>query len=1103
MKECCTVLPKRKQFFLLLLFFSCSLSFLAHAGTDKAVLLYDLRAGANVDIHGVVKDNNGSPLPGVTVAIQGTTNGTTTDAQGRYELHNVADNAVLIFSYVGYTTQTVRVNGKTTINIQLQLSQKELDQLVVVGYGSQRKINLTGAVEHLGSETFENRPIPNAARGLEGALPGVFVNMPTGSPTQEFSPVVRGQGSIGAGGSALVLIDGVPGDLSTLNPADIKEISVLKDAAASAIYGARGAFGVVLVTTKKPESGDMKLNYSFSYSLNTRAVKPELQTNGYLWAKSFDEAYYQWSYTHPTTINTGMTFSQDYLAELKRMYEAGESPKIDVDPATGKYVYYGSTDWQELLFDDNNPSMQHLLSLSGGNEDVKYYLSGRYFQQHGIFNYSPDKFKQYNLRAKGSFRVFPWLTVGNNFYFSQRSYFYPLSVRSPGTNILRRLTDEFNPLSFLQNPDGTLTKSAALTFGSFLTGGNFKKQQWKEIRNTIDFEAGFFNDDLKINGNFSYILRPYLEEQQATPVPYSEKPGEIKMMDVNQDYAGETTHREHYLAANIYASYRRSFGDHNFKVLVGYNYENTDLVIRHYRRNMMINPALPDPSLLTGQDIQLSGGGYEWTTSGEFYRLNYNYKEKYLLEANGRYDGSSKFPISQQFGFFPSVSAGWRISNEAFWNVSPKIISNLKLRVSYGSLGNGNVSAYQFLETMPVKVLNRVIGSVKPLYTNNPNVIPNGLTWEKATTANIGLDAGFLDNRLSLNFDMYRRTTTGMFTQGVTLPGVFGAAVPKGNYADMKTPGWELTIGWHDQSQGKHPIRYSVRFHLSDNYSVVERFNNPEGLIEEYYAGKRLGDVWGYEVPGFYQTDEQLANAPDQTRAYVTSRDKDRLKIGDLMFIDQDGDGKITKGTLTLDNKGDLIKIGNTQPRYLFGFNGNVEWNSFSLSAFFQGIGKRDWWPGSENWLFWGQFNRPYTSMPMDVYNQIYSEDNPHAYFPNLVGYEANNNNRTKAMNSPSTYFLQNAAYIRLKNLSISYNLPKSLISKIKLEHARVFFTGQNLWVWSPMFKITKALDPEAIGSQSSSNSETGTYLMQAIQSNNGSVYPILKTFTLGVDLTF
>src|SRR5699024_3296459 len=315
-------------------------------------------------------------------------------------------------------------------------------------------------------------------------------------------------------------------------------------------------------------------------------------------------------------------------------------------------------------------------------------------------------------RGKGTFQVFPWLKMGNNFSYSQRNYFYPLSVRSPNTNILRRLTDEFNPLSFVHNPDGTLTKSAALTFGSFLTGGNFRKEKWEEIRNTFDLEASVLNDKLKINANISFVSNPYVAEIQASPVPYSEKEGEILIMDANQDYAGETTHRENYMGANIYASYEHSIGNHNMNFLAGYNQETTNLIIRQYRRNQMINSELPDPGLLTGDDIQLTGGGYEWTTSGTFFRMNYNFAERYLLEVNGRYDGSSKFPVDQQFGFFPSVSGAWRISNELFWNVSPDIVSNLKLRGSYGSLGNGNVSPYQFLATMPVEILNQVINGV-------------------------------------------------------------------------------------------------------------------------------------------------------------------------------------------------------------------------------------------------------------------------------------------------------------------------------------------------------------------------------------------------------
>lgn len=1066
-----------------------------------------------VQIHGTVTDaSSGDPLPGVTAAVEGTSQGTTTDANGKFELSGVPDNAILIFSFIGYQAQSVAVKGISVLTVKLEPSRTALNQLVVVGYGTEKKMDLTGAVDQVSGKVLENRPMPNTMRGLEGVLPGVYINMPTGSPTQSYNPVIRGVGSIGAGGSALVLIDGVPGDLSTLNPNDIQSISVLKDASAAAIYGARGAFGVILVTTKTPKSGQMRLNYSFSYSLNDRAVKPELLTNGYLWAQNFSDAYHAWGGTYPTTINTGLTFSQDYLSELKTLNAEDSLPKIGIDPATGRYIYYGSSDWQKLLYANYNPSLQHELSITGGTKKVDYYISGRYYYQKGIFNYSPDTYKQYNMRAKGTIQVFPWLKVGNDFSFSQRSYYYPESAHNSETMILRRISDEFSPLAFLRNPDGSFTKNAVITFASFLTGGSYDKYLWNQYSNIFNFNASFLNNSLNIYGNFSFISSPYLEDAQRTPITYSQAPGQILVNESSNDWASETTQRNTDISTNIYASYEHNFGKNSVKALLGYNYENTTQIARYYQRYGLLNSLLPDPTLITGQNFTLTGGGYEWTTLGEFFRLNYNYGDKYLVEINGRYDGSSKFPLGQQQGFFPSISAGWRISQEHFWKVSPKVISNLKIRASVGSLGNGDVAPYSFLATMPVATLGRVIDGTDPLYTNNPNVIPSGLTWEKVTTDNVGADIGFLSDRLSVTFDKYTRFTNGMFTPGLPLPGVFGAGVPKGNYANLKTPGWELSIDWRDQVGTNNPFRYEVRLDLSDNYSVITKYNNPNGLISTYYDGERLGTIWGYITDGLYQNAAELAKAPDQSMVPAGKNIHD-LEVGDVRFVDRNGDGKITPGAGTLKDPGDMTVIGNDQPRYLFGFTGNAEWHHFTFSIFFQGIGMRDWWPGSDDNFFWGQYNRPYSLEPMDVYENQWSPQHPNAYFPRLVGYSALGNSG-KELNVPSTRYLQNAAYIRLKNLSIGYNLPKSLISRIKITNARVYFTGQNLWIWSPMFKITKALDPEAIESQAdvssnvylinntngSSRSSNGVYNELG---SSGDVYPILKTFTLGVDLSF
>lgn len=1051
-------------------------------------------------ITGKVLDENGKPLQSVSVNVKGSLLGTTTDAKGVFSITIPGKKATFVFSYVGFSKKEVNLHKESSNVIVLQSEASSLEQVVVVGYGTQKKVDLTGAVDQISGKVLDDRPAPNALRGLEGAIPGVYINMPTGRPTDTYSMVVRGAGSIGAGGTALVLIDGVEGDPSTLNPSDIQSVSVIKDASAAAIYGARGAFGVVLITTKNPQKGKMQVNYSFNYSLNDRAVKPKLLTNGYLWAQNFSDAYYARYKTFPTTVNTGLPFSQSYLDKLKNLNDQGSLPKTDIDPTTGKYIYYGSTDWQKQLYADSDPSMEHALSISGGSDKVNYYLSGRYYDQKGLFRYSPDTYKQYDLRAKGSVQVFPWLKVDNNFSLNRRSYFYPESQHNSGVTIFRRIADEFSPIAELQNPDGSFTKNAAISFESFLTGGNYEKYLWNEFRNTTGFTASFLKNQLNVHGDLSYIFTPYLEDGQRTPVTYSDAPNHFVVNESSNDWASETTHRTDYIGTNIYADYAHNFGKHAFKAMIGFNYENTVRKDRSYKRYGLINPDLPDPSLITGENFTLTGGGYEWTTAGEFFRLNYNYADKYLLEINGRYDGSSKFPSGQQFGFFPSISAGWRLSEEPFWRVSKKSISNVKVRASFGSLGNGNVDPYSFLETMPVSQLGRDINGIDPLSTSQPNVIPNGLTWEKVTSGNLGLDLGFLDNRLNVTFDRYIRYTDGMFTPGLPLPGVFGSGVPKGNYANLKTSGWELSMDWKNSVGISRPFSYEVRFTLSDNHSIVTKYDNPNGLISTYYKGEQLGDIWGYVTDALFKDQQDIAKAADQSMVPANLSHKSEIEPGDVKFVDQNGDGKITPGAGTLDNPGDMKVIGNSQPRYLFGFNANAEWHHFNFSVFFQGVGKRNWWPSEDASYFWGQYNRPYGFEPMDTYNKQWSPNNPDAYFPRLVGYEALSYGNA-ALGVPTTRYLQNAAYIRLKSVSIGYNLPKSLVSKAGISNARVYLTGQNLWMWSPMFKITKAIDPEAIESQSQVDSQA--YLMDTYTGSETDLYPILKTYTIGINLAF
>lgn len=1042
-------------------------------------------------VSGLVTSTAGEALIGVNVRIKGSNTGITTGVNGRYQLAVPGDQPVLVFSFIGFAQQEVTVGDRTTVNVTLASTAKDLEGFVVVGYGTQKKVNLTGAVDQVGKEVFENRPLTNVTRGLQGAIPNLNIRMTDGKPTRGATYNVRGTTSIGAGGSALILIDGVPGDPDLVNPNDIESVTVLKDAAAAAIYGARGTFGVILITTKSPGKDQTTVNYTGNFSLNDRTIKPKMVTNGYEWAKHFDDAFFAWNdyAAHPQKANSVFPFSLDYLDELKRRNEDPTLPKTEINPATGEYVYYGNTDWMKELYADANPSTEHNLSVSGSSGKVNYYLSGRYMYQKGVFRYNPDNFKSYNLRARGSVQAFKWLKIENDLSFSQMDYFYPILNHPSNTPVWRRISDEAFPIAMLRNPDGTLTENASIVFGSFISGNNQSEQNKLQIRNTSRFTASLFNNKIKLNGDYTFWKLNDVEQRLYTPVPYSKKPN--TMLERGESKMNENQGKTTYTAANIYADYEHTFGKHYLKAMVGYNYENSLLENRYIQRDGLINNALPDFSLTNGLNFTLRGGGNEWRTIGGFFRLNYNFDERYLLELNGRYDGTSKFPQTQQWGFFPSASAGWRVSREKFWTLPARTISDFKLRASYGSLGNGNISPYQFLESMSVAQMARIINGIRPDYTQQPTVIPDGLTWEKATTLNMGADLTFLNSRLTTTFDYYIRKTTNMFTDGLPLPSVFGANEPKGNYADLETKGWELSIGWKDRTKGSSPLSYDFRFVLADNQSVITRFNNPLGLINTYYVGMKVGDVWGFVTDGYFK-DQNEINTRGIDQSFIKVSAANKLLPGDIKFKDLNGDKRIDEGAGTLDNPGDRTIIGNTLPRFTYGFNTNLEWKGISLSAFLQGVGKRDFWPGTDNSLFWGVYNRPYSWMPNDVANKMWSEENPDAYFPRLRGYTALNSKAE--LQVPQTKYLQNVAYMRLKNLSIGYNIPAAWTAKAGIANARLYLSGQNLWTWSPMYKYVKTMDPEVI---------EGADPELSAGSGNGMSYPMLKTYTIGINVTF
>ena len=1041
---------------------------------------------------GRVVDGNGEPLVGATVMIHGTSEGTTTDLDGNYSM-SVADGDWVDALLIGY--KTVSRKAASRLDFVLEDDITQLEEVVVVGYGVQKKVNLTGSVESLGGEAMENLPMPSLSRGLQGMIPSLNIDMTDGKPIRSSEYNVRGTTSIGAGGgSTLIMIDGAPGDPDLLNPGDIESVTVLKDAASAAIYGARGPFGVVLITTKNPSEGKTSLTYSGNVSFYTQTQRNDYIWDGYTWAKSFVEAYYAYNdyVTNPTGVNNAFPFTpnlETWLSELKRRHDDPSLPKV-ATTSDGRYVYYGSTNWYDELYKKVSTGGEHTLTLSGSARNVGYYLSGRYYGQGGIFKYNSDDFNQFNLRGKGYVQAFPWLKVSDNVDFSRRSYKYPLtSIYEKG--IWRNIADQGFPMAVMYNPDGTMTRHAAYTVGDFKTGNNKSLTTQFNLRNTLGAVASFLDNSLRFNGDFTYSYRLARDKRILYPVSYSDYEGVITSEGTNK--LSEGIDETNYLGTNFYAEYENTFrGRHYLKAMAGVNYEYQKTVTNDMERNGILKPNIADFNLANGDSFLITGGGSAWAVLGLFCRLNYNYKERYLVELNGRYDASSNFPRNSMWGFFPSASAGWRVSKEDFWRISPKAVSELKIRLSYGELGNGQIPPYSYIQTISTYQSGRIIDGALPLYSYMPSLVPDDLTWERSRTYNVVIDMGFLENRLTLNADFFQRNTENMYTTGVIVPAVLGTSSPKGNYADLRTRGLELSLEWKDRIAWQKSLDYSVKLVLSDSQAEITRYNNPNGLIDNvYYKGAKVGEIWGYEIVGLFQDENEIASWADQSYMKTSQGQKIWLP-GDMKYADLNQDGKINDGKRTVDEHGDMRVIGNTTPRWRFGVNLSASWNNFFLTAFFQGVGHRDWYPSVECNAFWGMYNRPYNMLPVHIYENHWTEETPDAYFPRFRGYLATSTNGVLRM--PNTRYLQNAAYVRLKNLTFGYDIPKGVLEKVGIAKCQLFFSGQNLWTWSPIHRITKNIDPEVI---SGSDAEVAT------GKGDGNAYPMLRSCSLGVTIGF
>lgn len=1061
--------------------------------------------GLQKTIRGQVVDKNGEPLIGANVQIAGRNRiGAVTDATGRFVLPDVPADAVLRISYMGFKSATVKATDTVgQARIVLLENEQLLDEVVVVGYGTQKKVNLTGAVSVVAGDRLASRSGANLSQLLQGTVPNLVVSFESGRPGQTGNFNIRGVNSISADAAPLVIVDGIEGDINKVNPNDVESISVLKDASAAAVYGARAAYGVILVTTKNGREGKAAIRYSGRFSISDITTSTDFETRGYYSAGIVD-MFYKTYQGVPYTRYT----QEDYHELWIRRNDRVEDPSRPwVVEKNNKYNYYGNFDWYHALFDHTRPTWEHNLTVSGGNKKVNYLVSGNFYKQKGVIRVDPDRYKKYTFRSKINAELASWLEFSNNTAYYHSDYTYPGT--SGIDNIFARSGNHALASIVPIHPDGTLVYRTGLTdtgevgdgISAVLFNGGHRNRD-REYEFVTTFEAVLKPvRQVEIRANYSFARYDKQTRNRSVDVYYSRDPGETVLMDIgrtNGNYLAETSTEQQRHSFNLYGSYEQSLGRaHAVKAVAGANYEYKYSKSLSMRRNGLLTDNLDDFNLAKGEDITLTGGQNDYAILGFFYRVNYGYADRYLFEASGRYDGSSRFRRGHRFGFFPSFSAAWRISEEPFYAGLREYMNYLKLRLSYGSLGNQKtVGYYDYMQLIRTEgVLNYAFGDATKgsyAYETAPNSADQ--TWETVVSKNLGLDLAFLNNRLQISADAYIRDTRDMLMAGKTLPGVYGAASPRMNVADLRTRGWELSVSWnHRFLLADRPFEYRVTAGVGDNTSEVTRYDNPNRTLTDPYKGQRLGEIWGYVVDGYFRSDDEAARYPvDQSfvnQIIDASALDNGLHAGDLKFADLDGNKKIEPTTSANEMK-DMKVIGNSLPRYNYSFGFSAGWRGIDLSAFFQGIGRQDWYPGAECRLFWGPYTRPYCSfIPSDFMSRVWSENNPDAYFPRPRGYVALNNNRELSV--VNTRYLQNLAYCRLKNLSVGYTLPEKWLSRVGFEKIRIYFTGENLLTFSKLH--SDYIDPEQASAGNTWRSHRG----------DANIYPWPKTFSFGVDVVF
>lgn len=1086
-----------------------TLSFSATAAVSESGLL-PATAAQQQPVKGTIVDVNGNPIPGASVMIPGTTTGTVTLVDGTFSL-NIAEGTTVEVGCLGYTT--VKVNAKNGMKIVLKEDALMLSDVVVVGYGTQKKANLTGAVATVDvNKTLEARSTADLGKALQGAVPGLTVLNTSGKIGAEPTVVIRGVGTLSnsATSTPLYVVDGVPIDnISYLNTQDIESISVLKDASSSSIYGTRAAFGVVLITTKSAKTTEhIQVNYTNNFGWSQATTLPDYPT-----VLEQISALNQVNHRYGLDSELfGMYLDRDAYIKAAEAWQnkhggkSGYREMVEGDDYIPGVGYVADWDVAGIMFNNAAPSQNHTISVQGNVGKTNYYMSFGYDKEQGLMNFNPDKLKKYNATVNVTTQVNDWIQIGARVNYVNKDYEDCTDALRQGSyQYLWRWGSFFGPWGYFSNG---------------LTGRNaisYRTQAGEGWTKTDNLRIGGFTKinivkGLTLNADFTYLQNNMRYKQVNLPVhmmnTWSITPSETTMSTTTYIDARRSYTRGYN--TNIYGNYEFSIaGKHNFNIMAGFNADESEYEYLRGTYNNILDTNLPEISLtFDSENKNIFGHNHSETGSAGFFgRINYNYKDRILLEVNGRYDGSSKFPENNRWAFFPSASAGWRISEEPFFAPVKSVVNNAKIRASYGEIGNQEVGSNMYIATIARQGSNvnwLGTGSTKMDTFGMPKMVSSTLSWETLATTNFGIDLGFLNGELNATFDWFQRDTKNMLAPGQTMPQVLGASAAYENAGTLRSRGWEITIDWHHNFNGANV--YAIA-NLADYKTVIKEWNNDSMLLNSNYSGKRYGDIWGFETDRYFEASDFVGK--DEKGNYIPAEGvASQVKLqtgkfiygpGDIKFVDQNGDKEINGGKGTVDDHGDLVVIGNTEPRYQYSLRIGGDWKGFDLDLYFQGVGKRSMWTQS---AFVMPFMRGADALYKSQTSYITNEDaekgiiDQNATYPRLTQGGAAKGTVSVLENGstnfyPQSKYLVNMAYLRLKNITIGYTLPAQLTQKVKISKVRVYGSIYNAF---DIIDHTKkyGIDPEM--NKGEGKLADGTW---------GRTDPMLRTYSCGIQITF